>query len=89
MKEGYEKKCYTCKKKFSTYNATDGWAYMRRNGMARRFFCSYDCMRKYDRKQKKEVLEACEHYISSDTCLIHGKIVRGCTGCKDYERGND
>lgn len=91
MKEGYEKKCYICKKKFSTYSAYEGWTYQRHAGMARRFFCSYECMRKYDTKGKVERMiyfeDTCANYCGDEDnyiCFIHGAITT-CDGCKDFK----
>ena len=92
MKEGYDKKCYICKKKFCTYAAYEYWTYQRHAGKSRRFFCSYACMRKYDLQRGKPekmivVRDTCANFCGDDeeyNCFIHGAFVT-CDGCKDYK----
>ena len=86
---GYIKKCFTCKKKFSTYTAYAGWAYQRHAGTARHFFCSYNCMRKYDMKREGKLImidDTCAHFVGDDeyyVCELRKRLVT-CEGCKDY-----
>ena len=97
MKEGYDKKCYICKKKFCTYAAYEYWTYQRHAGKSRRFFCSYACMRKYDLRGKKEepmyleFKDDCANFIEDEDdyyCFKHGYTFR-CDKCGDYINRKD
>ena len=49
-----ERTCYTCKKHF--YAREKYYAYQRGRDKAKKFFCSYSCMRDYDRKEEGKKL---------------------------------
>ena len=95
MKEGYEKKCCVCKKRFSTYSAGEYWTYQIHIGKSRRFFCSYACQRIYEsRKPEKiyEIKDQCSHFCEEEDedyrCDIHGKNFT-CKGCCDFKEVRD
>lgn len=47
-----ERKCYECGKTFVAMDISQ-WAY-RRNDRYMRYFCSYGCMRKWDKRQEEQ-----------------------------------
>ena len=51
MTEGnlYLRKCPVCRKKFEVCDA-DSWGYKK----SKRFFCSYNCLRRYEKAHEKE-----------------------------------
>lgn len=59
-------KCAICKKKFNTYAAYEGWAYMTLdNGKGYKWFCSYGCMREWEKKK-----DSARKYRTRDTVGI-------------------
>lgn len=54
---GSEMVCPECKKKFYCYNM-GGWAYKRDDGYLRKTFCSWGCMRKFDKKKEQMIEES-------------------------------
>lgn len=46
----YTKKCFVCRKKFEVQDAEE-WAYKRK----KRYFCSYGCLRRYEKAKEKDV----------------------------------
>ena len=70
MRDGYLSaikwyKCAICKKKFNTYSAYEKWAYTYCNGKTRKWFCSYGCMREWEKKK-----DSARKYRTRDTVGI-------------------
>lgn len=69
---GGTRKCYICKKKFSTWYATEGWAYQCSTGKNKHSFCSYNCMRAWERQR-----DAKRKYRTRDMCWLQNKASAG------------
>lgn len=59
---GMDRKCFMCGKQFLVPN--DDYVYKRQKDTKYRYFCSYGCMRKYDREQETRKGRKPSHYIT-------------------------